>query len=381
VEHPHEAGDGHLGFVEDSRAARRQRRRRKPARTARRLVVLLLTLGLVGGAGYLAVGFLRPMFAGFGETADFPGPGTGSLTFTVNDGDSGRAIGAALEQAGVVRSAKAFIEAYNADSRSAGIQPGDYLLKKAMKATDALAVLVDPKNRQAPKVTIREGLWASETYALLATATGHPVSEYQAAAKDPVALGLPSWAKGNIEGYLFPATYEFSNKNSAAEQLRTMVAKTVSQLTKEGLSGDQAQHVLIVASIVEAEARRDEDRPKIARVVENRLANTMRLQLDSTVSYGVQLRALTTTDAERATVNGWNTYQKDGLPTGPIANPGAVSIAAAANPAPGPWLYFVAVNPDTGETKFAVTLAEHDQYVAEFQAWCNKPENKGKCTR
>ena len=79
--------------------------------------------------------------------------------------------------------------------------------------------------------------------------------------------------------------------------------------------------------------------------------------------------------------NPYNTRLIPGLPPGPISNPGAASIKAAANPADGPWFFFVAVNPETGETKFAATQAEHDQYVAEFQAWCNAPENKGKCSR
>ena len=88
-----------------------------------------------------------------------------------------------------------------------------------------------------------------------------------------------------------------------------------------------------------------------------------------------------TTDAERAAVNAWNTYTKDGLPDSPIANPGLASIQAAVAPAEGPWLFFVAVNPETGETKFAATQAEHDTYVAQFQAWCNAAENQGKCSR
>ncbi len=366
-----------LGFEAPGDGGRAPRRRRRPARAARRLLVLLVTVGLLGGAALLAMTVLRPMLAGFGESNDYPGPGTGSVTFTVNDGDSGRTMAANLEKAAVVKSAKAFVDAFSDEPRSAGIQPGDYALRTQMKATDALAVLIDPKNRQAAKVTVREGLWASETYALLSKATGKPVSDYEAAAKDAAALGLPSSAKGNIEGYLFPATYEFSSKNSAAEQLRTMVGKAVAELTKQGVTGEKAERVMIVASIVEAEGRIDTDRPKVARVIENRLAKPMRLQLDSTVAYATKTRTITTTDAQRAAVGPWNTYQVDGLPAGPIANPGASSIAAALHPEAGPWLYFVAVNPSTGETKFAVTQAEHDRNVAQFQAWC--AANKGKC--
>ena len=372
--------DASYGVVPDSRRSRRQTAR--AGRGPRRVLVLLLALGLIAGAGYLGVVALKPLFDRSGDVADFPGPGSTPVTFTVKDGDTGRAIGNSLQGAGIVLTARAFVDACNADTRCAGIQPGDYALKKEMRAADVLTVLVDPKNRQNPKVTIREGLWASEIYALLAKATKRPVAEYEAAAKSPeVRALLPSSANGNVEGYLFPATYEFSDKDTAVAQLSAMVGKAAKVLADLKVQPDQAEKLMIIASIVEAEAKRPDNRAKVARVVLNRLAQPMRLQLDSTVSYAAKKRAVTTTDAERAAVNGWNTYTKDGLPDTPIANPGLAAIEAAVAPAAGPWLFFVAVNPETGETKFTESQAEHDQFVAEFQAWCNLAENKGKCAR
>lgn len=352
-------------------------RPRRRGRAVRRMLVLLVTLGLVAGAAVLAITVLRPMVSGFGESGDYPGPGSGSITVTINEGDSGRAMAATLEKAGVVKTARAFVDAFSADPRSAVIQPGDYVLRKEMSAVGALAVLVDPQNRQVATVTVREGLMASEIYAVLAKASDRPVSEYEAAAKDVVALGLPTSAKGNVEGYLFPATYEFSSKNSAAEQLRIMVGKAVTELTRLGVNGEQAHRVMTIASLVEAEGRRAEDRAGIARVIENRLARNQRLQLDTTVTYPVRNPKLTTTDAQRATPSPWNTYLVDGLPAGPIDNPGVAAISAAVRPAEGPWLFFVAVNPDTGETKFATTWEEHSRNVTQFQAWCQA--NLGKC--
>jgi UPF0755 protein len=352
-------------------------RAKGPVRAIRRLLVLLVALGLVAVAAFAAVSVLKPMFGGLGGSNDFAGPGSGSVQVVVNPGDTGRNIGTTLQSAGVVKSAKAFSDAAASNRAAAGIQPGSYTLPKEMRAADAVALLADPKNRSVPRVTIREGLWRTEVFAELAKQTGLPVTDYEAAAKDGTALGLPAGANGNIEGYLFPATYEFPPKSTAPEQLRAMVAKSTAELTRLGIPPDQVERTMIVASIVEAEGRREEDRPKIARVIENRLAAPMRLQLDSTVSYGMQKRALTTTDAERAAVNDYNTYARDGLPLGPIGNPGASAIEAATNPAPGTWLYFVAVNPSTGETKFATTDAEHQQNVKEFQAWC--AANPGQC--
>ncbi len=373
--------DGHelLGRGE-RRAAEKGGRRGRPrrgARALRRLLVFLVAIALIGAAAFAAVSVLRPMISGFGGDTDFPGPGSGAVTVTVNPGDTGRAIGTNLATLGVVKTAKAFADAAADNPASAGIQPGEYTLKKEMKASDAVSYLVDPGNRSVPMVTIPEGRWASEIFALLSKASGKPVSDYVAAAKDATALGLPAAAKGNVEGYLFPATYEFAKDSTPAQQLRTMVQKAVATMTGLGITGDGIEPTVITASILEAEGRNTEDREKVARVLLNRLAQNMPLQLDSTVSYGVQRRGVTTTDAERADKNPYNTYVNPGLPAGPIGNPGQSALEAADNPAEGPWLFFVTVNPSTGETKFATTLAEHDQYVKEFQAWCQA--NPGKC--
>jgi UPF0755 protein len=138
------------------------------------------------------------------------------------------------------------------------------------------------------------------------------------------------------------------------------------------------QRVLTIASIVEAEASASADRPKVARVIENRLSRPMLLQLDTTVSFISQRRGkVGTTDAERASKSPYNTYLFAGLPPGPIDSPGLSSMQAAINPAPGPWFYFVAVNPDTGETRFAVDAAGHAANVKLFQKWCS--DHPGKC--
>jgi UPF0755 protein len=277
----------------------------------------------------------------------------------------------------VVKSSKAYIEAAKANPKSAGNQPGIYELKKQMSAAEAVSVLVDPKNRVTTAVTLREGLWAKEIYAELSKQTGIPVADYVAAAKDGAALGLPAAAKGNVEGYLFPASYSFDPGTSAKAQLAEMVGQSVKRLEALGVPEDKMEHVVTVASLVEAEARHPEDRPKVARVIENRLAKNMPLQLDSTVNYAAGKHGITTTDADRQSKSPYNTYVVTGLPPGPIGNPGESAIQAAAQPAAGPWLFFVTVNPETGETKFAATYAEHEKFVAEFQGWCQA--HKGTC--
>lgn len=358
----------------ERRASRRGGR--KPSRL-RRLAVLLAALVVLGGATLVAFTVLRPVVMQVFEANDYPGPGKGTVRITIEEGDSGSAIAQRLVKADVVKSTKAYIDAAGANPKSSGIQPGVYELKKQMKAADVVAVLVDSSNRITNAVVIREGLWAKEIFAALSKQTGIPVAEYQKAAKDATALGLPDSAKGNVEGYLFPASYTFDPESTATEQLKEMVANSVSRLEKLGVTPDKMEHVVVVASLVEAEARLDADRPKVARVVENRLAKKMKLQFDSTVNYALGKHGITTTNEARALNNPYNTYVVPGLPAGPIGNPGESAIKAAAAPAAGPWLYFVTVNPSTGETRFATTWQEHETNVKLFQQWCS--QNKGKC--
>ena len=205
------------------------------------------------------------------------------------------------------------------------------------------------------------------------------------AAKDTEAIGLPKEADGKVEGWLFPSSYEFPEKSTAKQQLKAMVAQTVKVLDDAGVAEKDRQKVLTLASLVEAEAKLDVDRPKIARVFLNRVETDGPpayglIQSDAAVSYGAKRRSLFPTKAElNDASNPYNTRIHPGLPPGPISNPGAASIDAAANPADGPWFFFVAVNPITGETKYGTTLAEHNANVAELNAYCKaKPQDCGQ---
>jgi UPF0755 protein len=336
-----------------------------------------VAFALVVGTGAVAVSVLWPLATSLTASNDYIGAGSGTVSIEVHDGDASRTIGATLAAAGVVKTEVAFEDAAANNPQSGSIQPGVYSLHFKMSAQSALAMLLNPVNRKVSKVTIREGLWTSEIIRKLSLSTGQPLADYTAALKNP-ALGLPVVANGDAEGYLFPATYSFEPKATALTQLQMMVAQSLNELGTLGVTPDKDQRVLTVASIVEAEAKAATDRPKVARVIENRLAKGMPLQLDTTVSFISQRRGkVGTTDAQRATKSPYNTYLVAGLPPGPIDNPGLSAIQAALNPTPGPWLYFVAVNPTTGETRFAVDAAGQAANVKLFQAWCTK--NPGKC--
>ncbi len=370
-------------FGEPPPSHRRRRevhRHRPPHKSHRRWFVLLLAIVLVGGAAYAAYSVLSPMVTGLftkAEVSDFAGPGKGEVDIVVEPGQTGQDIATTLRDSGVVKSRSAYLEVATSDpKRAAAIQPGTYVLLKGMTAQAAFDTLADPANRDVNRTTVREGLWASETYALLSKQTGIPVKQYVNAAKDTEAIGLPKEAKGKIEGWLFPSSYEFPEKSTATEQLKAMVAQTVKELDDAGVEPKDRQKVLTLASLVEAEAKLDVDRPKIARVFLNRIETDGPpayglIQSDAAVSYGAQRRSLFPTKAELDDAsNPYNTRVHPGLPPGPISNPGAASIEAAANPADGPWFFFVAVNPITGETKYGTTLAEHNANVAELNAYC-----------
>lgn len=353
-------------------------RRRRPPRVPRRrrAAAILVALAMVVGAAAFAYANLAPLVREWLEPTDFEGPGTGRVVVQVQPGDSGRAIGETLEEAGVVKTAGAFVSAVRDEPAAQSIQPGTYLMLAEMKASDAVETLLDASSRIALQVTVPEGLSVPDTLQRVAEGTGLDLEQLQDAAADPAALGLPPEAQGDPEGWLYPATYDFDPDVTAGDALATMVARAVQQLDEHGVPADQRRVVLTKASLVEAEARLPEDFAKVSRVFENRLANGMPLQLDSTVLYAVGETSITTTPEQRQTDSPYNTYLYPGLPPGPINSPGAAAIEAVLEPAEGSWLYFVTVNPDTGETLFADTYEEHLVNVEQFQQWLR--DNPGR---
>jgi UPF0755 protein len=267
-----------------------------------------------------------------------------------------------------VKTEVAFVEAAKRDERSSAIQSGTYELRSRMSAAGALEILVEPTNRLVSSVTIPEGTRAKQVLDLLAKNLQLDTAALRKASTSG-DIGLPTAAQGKPEGYLFPATYEFEPDATPVEVLSAMVERGRQAHADLGIPASKLRSIVIKASIVQAEAGKTSYMGKVARVLENRLKNGERLQLDSTVSYAVNRFGVTTTAAERAVDSRYNTYKYAGLPAGPISNPGEDALRAALRPTVGDWMFFVTTNPDTGETKFAVDEAGHAKYVKEFQAW------------
>jgi UPF0755 protein len=339
-------------------------------------VVTVLIVGALGAIGYF-VGVpiyhamteeKAPLVA---EITDYPGPGVGSVEVVVNSGDTGNIIAKTLKDADVVATEKAFLTACSENTGCGAIQPGIYTLKKQMKADDAVTALLDPTNRETVTLTVPEGYRADQVFQLIADKLEVPLSEVEAAASDTVAIGLPPEAEGLVEGWLFPDTYNLSPDSTPASILATMVGQTTRVLDEVGVPGEQRHDVIVLASMVEKETRREEDRSKAARVFLNRIEQGMKLQSDATVVYGVGRfdDNVWTTDEERADDNPYNTYVIDGLPVGAICNPGRAAIEAAFRPADGPWIYMVVVNDDTGEVEFNETAEGHAASLLKYQEW------------
>ncbi|HVA61929.1 MAG TPA: endolytic transglycosylase MltG [Mycobacteriales bacterium] len=325
-------------------------------------IVLIVSLSAVGLAA--GVHGLSHLFG----TPDYSGAGYGRVVVAVVSGETATQIGQALDADGVVASVQAFTDAANNDPRSRLIAPGYYLLHKHMKASLALDLLLAPGSAVG-RVIIPEGFTVAEILARLAARTSISRAALAAAAADPSALGLPGYSGGRLEGFCFPATYDFPPGTTATAALRAMVAKFTAVAAQLELTtgaarlGQSPYTVLSIASIVQREGFKAADLPKIARVFDNRLARGMPLQSDATLYYvlGPNHGPLTAVDLTDASP--YNTRIHAGLPPTPIANPGTAALQAALDPAPGPWLYFTTMD-KAGDTAFETTYAQHEQDAA-----------------
>ena len=330
------------------------------------LLVILIPLG-IGGS------YVYSLYQNKYHPADYSGAGTGHIVVQVTSGETPTGLGPQLARLGVVASSRAFVLAAEHSSNPNGLLPGFYGMHLHMKASLAYTLLLNPKNLVQVTVTIPEGWRLSQIVAYLGAKSGIPASAYQAILKNPAQLHLPAYANGKPEGYLFPATYEVVPHESALGVLSGMVQRFNQEAAQLNLATAAKQahltesQVITMASLVEAEGGRTSDYPKIARVIYNRLAQGIPLELDSTVLYGLNTYGIIANDQQLNSSSPYNTYKHKGLTPGPIDSPGAAAIQAVLNPAAGNWIYFVTVNPKTGETLFTASQSQFEQYRAELE--------------
>jgi UPF0755 protein len=348
-------------------------RRRTGGRLGRLLAVLfvLALLGaLVTGAVLAGQKLLENKPA-----ADYTGAGTGEALVQVQPGQTAGDVADTLVAQDVVKSRQAFFEVASADPRALSLQPGYYRLRTQMSAAEALELLLSPESKVVGRVTVPEGLTVPQTLQVLADGTEIPLAEYQQAAASPGALGLPSYAQGRLEGFLFPATYDVSPGMTAADVLSLMIdrfeqaAQKVSLVEGASRLGRTPYEVVVVASLIEREVRRDEEYAQVARVVYNRLDKNIPLGIDAAVLFGVGKTAggeLTRSDLAKDTP--YENRRKTGLPPTPIASPGEATLAGALEPVEGDILYYVLADKE-GRTFFTndynAFLRQRDKSRAE----------------
>ncbi|MBP3036122.1 endolytic transglycosylase MltG [Arthrobacter sp. zg-ZUI100] len=361
-----------------SRASSREKQRRRRRRTIVMFVVLVFFAGVVFGLTM----FLRDLF-GMNEIKDYEGAGTGSVSFTVAEGEGPMIIGANLEAADIVATSKEFVNTFAEESAGREIQPGSYEMKQQMSSSAALEALLGEQGAAVHYAAVARDLRQSEVFEILSTSTGIPLAEFEALAKDPQAFGLPE-AAVSLEGFLHPGEYRFPVDQDATSIVTEMVGNAFAALEEAGITDPAEQYrIMTKASIIQAEAG-EADYAKVAGSIQNRLRsdNTEtngKIQSDATVTYGLGRKSYDITPEEKNdTSNPYNTYANPGLPVGPIGSPSKEAIDAAANPADVPFYYWVTVNLDTGQTEFSSTLAEHAKFVAQYQEWCGTQE-PGRC--
>lgn len=339
-----------------------------------------------GSKGFLAVlAFLALGVVGaltFFQTSSAPAA-TGPVTVEVPEGADAGEVADILEERGVIRSALAFRIGTRFDNRAAQIQPGAYELTPGMGTDEILAVLAQPLPAvPSYRVTIPEGLTVQQTFERLASAEGSPLTVEALTAALP-NVTLPPWAPPEeppepqpypgltrYEGLLFPDTYEFTVSEDALSVLNALVEQTDRVMAEVGQAPDLDPYaVLVVASLIEREARIPDEQPVISSVIHNRLDIGMKLDIDASVLYATgKVGENVVTRADVAQSSPWNTYSVNTLPPTPISGAGRGAIAAAAAPADTDYQYYVVSDPATGAHAFAATLEEHNRNVAAYRA-------------
>jgi UPF0755 protein len=380
---------------ERQQAEKRRRRRRR-----RHTVVAVLVLALLGAGLYAGFRIWRH---DADVHPDFSGAGDSEVVVRVQSSDSLDDIAQTLVDNQVIADAQTFVDLTRGDAELAALQPGYYRVRQHASSAAAADALVDKDNRvgrvdlipghQLADITARSTTGASTTIpgyiTQITEAACVPVNgksdcfttdELWKVAENtlPSALGVVDWAESDIEkapdrsrrleGMILPGTYDVPPNSGPTEALKAVVSASSALWNSSEIVADAKQvgktpyQVAVIASIVQREAV-TADMPKVARVIYNRLARGMPLQMDSTVNYALDQAQISTSAADRKNPSPYNTYMHRGLPPTPISSPGKAALDAAVNPAEGGWLYFVAVDLK-GNSCFSITDAEHAACVA-----------------
>ena len=331
------------------------------------LLLMVVAVAVAIGAR-IVLAEARP-YKGYTESEQFVDipPGTGPAS-----------IGRRLVDAGVIRDSLGFRFELARSGSGRRLQAGEYRFDRPMTVKEVVAKIAHGDVYLLP-ITFREGLTIREMSQLFESKGFGQASEFVAAASDATPIHAIDPVARDLEGYLFPDTYAMPRRATAAQLVARMVSAFEKVLTPKLRADAEARGLSVrglvtLASIVEKETGKAEERPLVAAVYANRLKTGMGLQCDPTVIYALERAGRYNGNLTRENLqfdSPYNTYRYAGLPPGPIASPGQASLEAAAHPADVPYVYFVSRG--DGSHAFASTLDEHNHNVFEFQI---KPNRK-----
>lgn len=299
-----------------------------------------------------------------------------NVEIEIKPGSSISQVADILHDDGLIRNKLLFAFYVKTSGYNGRLKAGKYMLSTGMNAEEIAKKIADGDiYRDTVRITIPEGYTASDIAAAFQKAGLMSSSKFLDAAKNGTfdfdfLKNVPEKRPSRLEGYLFPDTYEFSRKSSAQQDISKMLSRFNEMFTpgmkKEAAArGMTVDQVIIVASMIEKEAKVPSERPMIAAVIYNRLKIKMKLQIDATVEYSLGKWKKSLSSDDLKVDSPYNTYKVSGLPAGPISNPGMASIKAALNPDKVDYLFYVLKKNGNGAHVFSNTFAEHEEAIAQ----------------
>lgn len=331
-------------------------------------VFTLLSLGLILGAVALTAFVYLSNIGVLGSSSRGP-----AVALEVPEGANVAEIGRLLEKEGIIDSAFGFRIATYLESGDESIQSGRYTMSTGLSARDALDALLKGPKVEFVTVTFPEGSWLIDFADRLDEATDVSGAELlEVLEKGKIESSLLPEGGDNFEGLLFPSTYQIVEDDTAESVAQRLADEMEKQLDSIGTSDAEATgmsryEILIVASMVQAEAGVEEDRGKIARVIYNRLQQDIPLGIDATVIYALGEHKTSLSPSDLEVDSPYNTRKVGGLPPTPIGASGIASLEAAADPPQGDWLYYVVADCE-GHHAFSMNYDDFLADKADYQA-------------
>jgi UPF0755 protein len=328
-------------------------------------VVLGVGIGMIVLAGIAGIWLYRQV--------NPPGAQGPTVAVEIPSGSSLPRIAAVLDNRGVITSARLF-RLYARVTGAGSFQAGQYTFHRRSDMGDVIDVLEGGPEISYVRLTVPEGYRLEQVAARVDQLAGRSAERFLELARGgQIRSALQPHGSTNLEGLVLPETYVLDEREDEQRILHRMVAAfedTAASLdltAKADRLGLSPYEAVIVASLIEREARVPQDRGPIARVIYNRLGRRMKLDIDASVRYGLGKHTGRLLFRDLDVETPYNTYRRPGLPPTPIAAPGRAALEAALNPPPGPWLYYVIADASGGHA-FSVTLAEHNRRIAEGKA-------------